>query len=68
MQKQIVTESIEKMSGMMGEDAAAAMAEKMDEQDYNLTIGKLFTGLGNWLGFMGNRCCNNVSNHEKKES
>ncbi len=44
VQKQIVTESIEKMSGMMGEDAAAAMAEKMEEQDYNLTIGKLLQG------------------------
>jgi len=44
VQKQIVSESVEKISGMMGEDAAAEMVEKLEEQDYSLTIGRLIQG------------------------
>lgn len=44
IQKQIVSESVEKMGEAFGEDAASAMADKLEEQDYNLTIGKLIQG------------------------
>ncbi|MGE5356867.1 MAG: DUF4199 domain-containing protein [Deltaproteobacteria bacterium] len=44
VQKQIISESMEKLSGVMGEDAAAEMTEKLEEQDYSLTIGKLLQG------------------------
>jgi hypothetical protein len=44
IQKQIVAESMEKMSGMLGEDKMAEITEKLEEQDYSLTIGKLIQG------------------------
>lgn len=44
LQKQIVTESIEKMGSMMGEDKMNEVLDKMEDQDFSFTIGKLFQG------------------------
>ncbi len=44
LQKQVVTESIEKMGSMMGEEKMNEVMDKMQDQDFSFTIGKLLQG------------------------